>query len=552
MTAKLTECRPTERVLTEAVLVVDLGRTTTRAAILEAGRLDPVPDGATRSWPTVAAWDGERLLVGSAARAARLGSAAERGGFTGELGSGCPLILGGRAVGAVELTAALLGTIRTAAESGGSPVHRAVLVVTAPGPDLADPAVADLLEAAAQAGLEAEVLPQWRAALLAPGVRPEPGESVLVVVDLGGTAGSVTLLRADGHDVQVLAHVTRPDGGGEDTDLTEALGRNVASVRDLLDEADLAAGDVDAFVLTGGAARMPEAGATLTATFGRPVRRDREPELTAVRGAAAHVATGAALLTRAETGERPLRWAPPGGSATVLRWLVAPGERYRAEAALARVRLPDGSICSLRAERAGLLARVHTPAGTAFTGQDWPVTVREAVDDTFWPCEELWRSDPEPEWVGFTVAHCLVQVVGGVVVTRDERTGQLLHRGPRGTVLAHSPDHRLFLIRCRDDGTGPGQVVHDAVSGTWRPAETAATEAWAASAAGAGDSGVRVSGSVIAVHERAAGSLRAVLPAPGVVEAARLTGAGAVLAAVRTGGSLAVLRWEPIDPRRVR
>ena len=78
--------------------------------------------------------------------------------------------------------------------------------------------------------------------------------------------------------------------------------------------------------------------------------------------------------------ERPLRWDLPGGTATLVRWLVEPGGRYGASAVLATVRLGDGTISRLTGGDApGTLLQIHAPPGSAVTASDWLATVRPQV-----------------------------------------------------------------------------------------------------------------------------------------------------------------------------
>ena len=69
-------------------------------------------------------------------------------------------------------------------------------------------------------------------------------------------------------------------------------------------------------------------------------------------------------------GGEPLRWDLPGGSAQVVRWLVAPGQPYAAGTPLAQMRLAGGGPWQVADDRPGVFAgAVAGPGTTIRSGQ---------------------------------------------------------------------------------------------------------------------------------------------------------------------------------------
>ena len=156
------------------------------------------------------------------------------------------------------------------------------------------------------------------------------------------------------------------------------LDRTVDACRDLLSRCGVKPDELDAILLTGGASRMPAVSAALDRAFGRPLRRAEDPELAVVQGAARHAARPVDRLLdpdRPPRNEVPLRWSIPGGSGTLLRWLVQPGDVYRAGDALAVVRAADSSLWRLRAPaKSGQIKVRHALPGSTVTSADWLAT----------------------------------------------------------------------------------------------------------------------------------------------------------------------------------
>jgi molecular chaperone DnaK (HSP70) len=152
------------------------------------------------------------------------------------------------------------------------------------------------------------------------------------------------------------------------------LDRTVQAARHLLARLHVPADRVATILLTGGGARMPAVVDALAHAFGRPLRRMEEPELATVRGAARWLLhTGARTVPAVDYPGRvaPLAFDVPGGSARLLRWLVAPGAAFRAGQALGRVRLPDGALWELTAAADGTLGPVLVDAGADVSAGQW-------------------------------------------------------------------------------------------------------------------------------------------------------------------------------------
>jgi hypothetical protein len=158
--------------------------------------------------------------------------------------------------------------------------------------------------------------------------------------------------------------------------------RTIDCVRAMLAGTGTAVGDVTEVLLVGGATQMPMVESAVVAAFGRPVRSAMDPQLAVVQGAARFAAAAPTRFTvprvRRVT-ERPLRWPIPGdsGSATMLRWRVDKGDTFDSGQVLADVRLIDGAIWQLRANRPGRLEARHALEGTTVFDGDWLVTAAE-------------------------------------------------------------------------------------------------------------------------------------------------------------------------------
>ncbi|WP_298798356.1 Hsp70 family protein [uncultured Pseudonocardia sp.] len=147
----------------------------------------------------------------------------------------------------------------------------------------------------------------------------------------------------------------------------------------------LAAHDVKpvAALLVGGTCRMPLVAEAVAAELGLPVRFAKDVSTAVVQGAAEwarHAGDRVTSPAEPETSERPLRWDLPGGSATLVRWLIEPDAGFDAGTALASVRLADGTLHRLTAGDApGTLVRSHAAPGTTVTAHDWLATTGPAA-----------------------------------------------------------------------------------------------------------------------------------------------------------------------------
>ena len=152
------------------------------------------------------------------------------------------------------------------------------------------------------------------------------------------------------------------------------LDRTVQAARQLLARLGVPADRVATILLAGGGARMPAVVDALSRAFGRPLRRMEDPELATVRGAARWLLqTGPRRIPaeRAPGRTAPLAFDLPGGSARLLRWLVAPGAAYAAGQPLGRVRLPDGALWDLTAAAPGTLGRTLAEPGAEVSAGQW-------------------------------------------------------------------------------------------------------------------------------------------------------------------------------------
>ncbi|MCX6462608.1 MAG: serine/threonine-protein kinase [Pseudonocardiales bacterium] len=113
-----------------------------------------------------------------------------------------------------------------------------------------------------------------------------------------------------------------------------------------------------------------------------PTRPSRAPSLPPTSlpptplPAVTHVPASVAL----PPGGEPLRWELPGGAAQVVRWLVAPGQRYAAGTPLVVLRLTSGASWQLADDRPGVFAgAVAVPGSTIRSGQVVAATRREGA-----------------------------------------------------------------------------------------------------------------------------------------------------------------------------
>jgi molecular chaperone DnaK (HSP70) len=148
----------------------------------------------------------------------------------------------------------------------------------------------------------------------------------------------------------------------------------VACCRELLDAAECDAASLSAVFKVGGSSQIPLVGRILEAEFGMEPRSARDPELAIVSGAARWAARGesrSGVPMAAEPGVLPLRWSIPEGSGELADWLVAENEAYEESATLARVRIEDGTLWSLKAAVPSVLRAQHADPGDRVKSGYW-------------------------------------------------------------------------------------------------------------------------------------------------------------------------------------
>jgi molecular chaperone DnaK len=153
--------------------------------------------------------------------------------------------------------------------------------------------------------------------------------------------------------------------------------QTIQCCRELLADTQYSAEDLDAIFVAGGCSKIPLVGRMLQAEFGQEPRSARDPETAIVLGAARWASQGesrSGVPLAAEPGLLPLRWSIPGGSGKMADWLVAENDAYRKNATLARVRLPDGTLWSLKAAVASVLRTQHADTDADVKSGDWLAT----------------------------------------------------------------------------------------------------------------------------------------------------------------------------------
>jgi molecular chaperone DnaK (HSP70) len=155
------------------------------------------------------------------------------------------------------------------------------------------------------------------------------------------------------------------------------VGNTIDCCRELLAEAEYGTEDLAAVFIAGGSSRIPLVASELQAKFGLAPRAARDPELAVVRGAAQWASRSESRSSAAVAVEPdvvPLRWDIPGDSGTVVDWQVGEGQTFPVDATLARVRLADGTLLSLKATAAGVLRAQHARTGDQVTSGYWLAT----------------------------------------------------------------------------------------------------------------------------------------------------------------------------------
>ena len=371
----------------ECGLVIDFGTWSLAAcAVTDRGTwLVPDPGSGESRWRSSMHWDGQRVSVGARAEQHRAGDpGGYASGITRGLADDTPVVLGARRFRPVEQVVEVLSAVRAQAQRQHGPLARAVLTVPAdcvPG----DPRRSRMISAAEAAGFVAvELLAEPIAAVSAPLAGPPLRHGELVLVYDFGATFEATLVRVGDDYHEVLGHQSIVDWGGVDGSVSDsitpvALEHSIACCHDLLARLGVAPRAVGTLLPTGACSATPGLNIALERAFGIAVRPIEEPALVVVRGGAHWLAhSGSRLLTGRAPTERvvPLSFRIPGGSATLVRWLVAPHQPYDEGASLARVRLASGALWDLAARSRGALDHVLVADGAAVASDEWLAVAR--------------------------------------------------------------------------------------------------------------------------------------------------------------------------------
>ncbi|MBN1242567.1 MAG: Hsp70 family protein [Spirochaetales bacterium] len=209
--------------MSERVIGIDFGTTNALIAWLDSGSPVIVPnDRGARFTPSVVSYaPGGEVLVGESAKNRAIAAPGDTVRAVKRLlGSGSPVLAGGRPRRPEEIAAEIFRKLRADAERFlGFPVERAVVTVPA---RFSDAQRRSLREAAALAGIDAlRLVNEPTAAALARAWldRRKPDADTLVLVyDFGGGTFDVTVLRSRGAACEVLASAGDDRLGGLDID----------------------------------------------------------------------------------------------------------------------------------------------------------------------------------------------------------------------------------------------------------------------------------------------------------------------------------------------
>jgi molecular chaperone DnaK (HSP70) len=355
-------------------LAIDLGTATVGAiAVTDRGAwLVPDPTSGENRWRSSVHWDGRQVVVGALAEhRRRTDPGGYAAGFTRTLDNDEPVQLGARRFRAVELVAELLSAIRSEAQRRYGPVDRVVVTIPAdylPG----DSRRARMVAAAEAAGfLAVELLVEAVAVVSAPLPGPPFAEADLVLVyDLGADfEATVVRIRPDMHEVIGHARIAELTAGP-----ATMLEQTFACCLDLLAGLAIAPADLAEVIPIGGGCRTPGIDAAVQRGLDVRVSMVDAPELAVVRGAAHWLPHSSPREVPAEPSAyrmAPLAFTIPGGSARLLRWLVAPAQPYREGSVLARVRLASGAVWDLTARSHGTLEQILIGNGAQVTTGEW-------------------------------------------------------------------------------------------------------------------------------------------------------------------------------------
>ncbi|ETK35229.1 Hsp70 family protein [Microbispora sp. ATCC PTA-5024] len=208
--------------MTDPVLAVDFGTSTSSAVLVAAGQTVPLkePVSGSWSWPSSVVLDGETLRIGTLAeRKKRIRPAHYRSEIKRLLGHDAPVVLGDRSFAPRDLVAAVLSALRAEAEAAhGGPVLRAVITVPA-AYGHQDIRRALMVDAAHSVGLATvELLAEPVAAALSAPAGEGFADDLVLVYDFGGGTFDTALVRLRDGGYEVLGHAALNDCGGRDVD----------------------------------------------------------------------------------------------------------------------------------------------------------------------------------------------------------------------------------------------------------------------------------------------------------------------------------------------
>lgn len=166
--------------------------------------------------------------------------------------------------------------------------------------------------------------------------------------------------------------------------------------------------DLDAVFMAGGSSRIALVSRALETAFGQAPRAARDRELAVVRGAALWARQDDSRSVDPSVrkpDEGPLRWDIPGGVGTLIDWLITTDEPYPAGATIARVRLPEGALVSLKGKVASALSAQHARPGDRVESGSWLATA--GADAPEWAARVQVPTVREYETYSSSQAHSL-------------------------------------------------------------------------------------------------------------------------------------------------
>ena len=200
------------------IIGIDLGTTNSCAAVLEGGNATVIanPEG-NRTTPSVVAFKGDEIIVGDAAKRQMVTNPDTIYSIKRLMGTNEKVKANGKEYTPQEISAMILGYIKTYAESYlGEKVTKAVITVPAYFNDAQRQATKD---AGKIAGLEVErIINEPTAASLAYGADKQDDASTILVYDLGGGTFDVSILELGDGVYEVKSTSGNNKLGGDDFD----------------------------------------------------------------------------------------------------------------------------------------------------------------------------------------------------------------------------------------------------------------------------------------------------------------------------------------------